>query len=62
MKIRVTYDRIFDSKEFYRNADPSDLEELTSEQFETGISDYLKDCWDIVDELNFEQLEEDDSK
>ena len=33
MKIKVTFEREFDSDEFYYGADPEDIKDLTFEQF-----------------------------
>ena len=58
MKIKVTFEREFDSDEFYNGASPEDLEDLTFEQFKDGIYDYLDEDRYIVEEFKFKEIKE----
>lgn len=59
MKIKVTFEREFDSDEFYNGASPEDLEDLTFEQFREGLIMELQDYpEDIIEYLEFEEIKE----
>ena len=58
MKIKVTFEKEFDSDEFYYGADPEDIKYLTFEQFKDGIYDYLDECNYIVEEFKFKEIKE----
>ena len=57
MKIKVTYEKIFDSDEHYIFLDKEELEEITFEQFKDGIIMDIQDYPnEIIDELKFEEI------
>lgn len=59
MKIKVTYEKIFDSNEHYAFLDEEELKELTFEQFKDGIVMDIEDYpEEIIDELKFEEIKE----
>ena len=58
MKIKVTFEREFDSDEFYYGADPEDIKDLTFEQFKDGIYDYLDEDRYLVEDFKFEEIKE----
>lgn len=58
MKIKVTFEREFDSDEFYNGASPEDLEDLTFEQFKDGIYDELDEDRYLVEDFKFEEIKE----
>lgn len=62
MKIKVTFEKIFDSNEFYNGCDPEDLEDLTFEQFKDGIYDELDEDRYLIEDFKFEEIKEDDNK
>ena len=56
MKIKVTFEREFDSDEFYYGADPEDIKDLTFEQFKDGIYDELDEDRYLVEDFKFEEI------
>lgn len=58
MKIKVTFEREFDSDEFYYGADPEDIKDLTFEQFKDGIYDELDGDRYLVEDFKFEEIKE----
>ena len=56
MKIKVTFEREFDSNEFYNGSTPEDLEKLTFEQFKDGILDELDEDHYLVEDFKFEEI------
>lgn len=58
MKIKVTFEREFDSDEFYYGVNPEDIKDLTFEQFKDGIYDYLDEDRYIVEEFKFKEIKE----
>lgn len=59
MKIKVTWEKIFDSKEFYHGASEEDLTYLSEEAFKDGIyQQFEDDPYDIMDVLKFEVVNE----
>ena len=58
MKIKVTFEREFDSDEFYYGADPEDIKDLTFEQFKDGIYDELDEDRYLVEDFKFEEIKE----
>ena len=61
MKVKVTYEKIFDSKDFYAFADEADLVDLNYDSFcNDGISEFLFDCpEEFVNNLKFEEVNDD---
>jgi hypothetical protein len=55
MKIKVTYEKVFDSDEFY-NGSTEDLAELTFEQFKDEIYDELDDDRYLIEAFKFEKI------
>ena len=61
MKIKVTFEKIFDSNEFYSHCDAEDLEDLTYDDFVFGIQEtYIEFPEDAIEELKYELIEEND--
>ena len=58
MKIKVTFEKEFDSDEFYYGVDPEDIKDLTFEQFKDGIYYYLDEDRYIVEEFKFKEIKE----
>ena len=58
MKIKVTFEKVFDSAEFYNGSTPEDLAELTFEQFKDGVYDELDDDRYLIEDFKFEEIEE----
>lgn len=57
MKIKVTYEEIYDSHDFYAFDDEEDLSDLTFEQFSEGLRDTFNNYpEDIIDFLKFEKI------
>ena len=57
MKIKVTYEEIYDSRDFYAFDDEEDLNDLTFEQFSEGLRDtFNNNSEDIIDFLKFEKI------
>jgi len=56
MRIKVTFEKEFDSDEFYYGADLEDIKDLTFEQFKDGIYDYLDEDRYIVEEFKFKEI------
>ena len=57
MKVKVTYEKEFDSNEFYEGAPQEELDKLTHDQFVDGIIEYLCD-WIDMDDFEFEEIKE----
>jgi len=57
MKIKVTYEKEFDSNEFYEGAPQDELDKLTYNQFTDGVLEYLYD-WIDMDDFEFEEIKE----
>jgi len=55
MKIKVTYEKEFDSNEFYEGAPQDELDKLTYNQFVDGVIEYLCD-WIDMDDFEFEEI------
>ena len=58
MKIKVTFEREFDSDEFYNGSSTEDLEDLTFEQFKDGIYDELDEDRYLIEDFKFEEIKE----
>lgn len=49
MKIKVTFEKIYDSDEFYDGVDEEVLSQITEEYFKEGIEMHLYDYMDLDD-------------
>lgn len=59
MKIKVTFEREFDSDEFYSGISEEDLKDLTFDQFKEGLIIELQNYpEDIIEYLEFEEIKE----
>ena len=58
MKIKVTYEKIVDSNEFYAECDLDDLKDLSFESFKDGILEDLSEDYYIFDDFKFEEIKE----
>lgn len=59
MKIKVTFEREFDSDEFYGGISEEDLKDLTFDQFKEGLIMELQNYpEDIIEYLEFEEIKE----
>jgi len=58
MKIKVSFEQIIDSEEFYYDEDPEYVKDLTFEQFKDGIYNYLDKDRYLIENFNFELVEE----
>lgn len=58
MKIKVTFEKIYDSDDFYGGFSEEDLKDLTFDQFREGLIMELQDYpEDIIEYLEFEEIE-----
>ena len=59
MKIKVTFEKIYDSDDFYDGISEEDLKDLTFDQFKEGLIMELQDYpEDIIEYLEFEEIKE----
>lgn len=59
MKIKVTFEKIYDSDKFYIDFTEEDMKGLTFREFQDGILMDIQDYPDeIIDDLIFEEIEE----
>ena len=58
MKIKVTYEKVFDSNEFYSDYDLDDLKDLNFKSFKDGILEDLSEDYYMLDEFKFEEIKE----
>jgi hypothetical protein len=59
MKIKVIWEKTFDSDEFYNGFSEGEIGELTEEQFIDGILDELEENpYEIISEMKTELIEE----
>ena len=59
MKIKVTFEKIYDSDDFYDGISEEDLKDLTFDQFREGlINDLRYYPEDIIEYLEFEEIKE----
>lgn len=57
MKIRVKFEKEYDSEEFYSGLDQEELDEITFAQFKEGIIDEMYDYTnEIIDLSTFELI------
>lgn len=54
MKIKITFEKIYDSDEFYAESDIEDLENLTFEQFRESL--LYKELY--LDDFKFKEIKE----
>lgn len=57
MKIKVSFEKIFDSKEFYEDASEEDLSFLDENTFKEGLYNLFYDDG-MIDELKMEMIDE----
>ena len=58
MKIKVTFEKIYDSDDFYDGISEEDLKDLTFDQFGERLIMELRDYpEDIIEYLEFEEIE-----
>jgi hypothetical protein len=58
MKVKVTFERIYDSNKFYEGLDEKELSSIDFKDFKVGIIDDIYDYpEDIIDSMNFEKIE-----
>lgn len=59
MKIKVTFEKIYDADDFYGGISEEDLKDLTFDQFKEGLIMELQDYpEDIIEYLEFEEIKE----